>query len=347
VQAGDVIGLYTEAGDFYADTSSQADRVAAGPLGEQPVGTSTSYTPDRFAQLDGRYAVGAILDVSAQVEPDVDADGFGDVSQDACPGVAGSVQGCPHADLSVTQSASAASLLAGGPVTYALRVANGGPDAAPRVVVTESLPAGARLVSAIASTGTCSGTTTLSCDVGALATGADATVTVTVALPSPGTTVSTARVDSPTLDADQATAPGSGDTNAGNNTATATVTVTPAPSGGGGVPAPSPARPTMPPFAGVTLRAQTITLTRGTAQAPLFSPVAAAGRLTLSTTVTVPAPAREARGHKHRSRRKTVVVGVASFALVAGKLTLVPVHLTHAAMALLSPITRCRRWPAS
>src|SRR5204863_277396 len=39
--------------------------------------------------------------INADVEPDADADGFGDETQDGCPGVFGSVNGCPVADLAV------------------------------------------------------------------------------------------------------------------------------------------------------------------------------------------------------------------------------------------------------
>jgi hypothetical protein len=39
------------------------------------------------------------MDVSAQLEPDADGDGFGDESQDMCVGTAGNVAGCPKADL--------------------------------------------------------------------------------------------------------------------------------------------------------------------------------------------------------------------------------------------------------
>jgi hypothetical protein len=46
------------------------------------------------AQSAGANGVCGFM-VDATVEPDVDADGFGDETQDRCPGVAGPVEGCP------------------------------------------------------------------------------------------------------------------------------------------------------------------------------------------------------------------------------------------------------------
>lgn len=336
VQAGDVIGLSTGDGDFYWYARDTEDQAAAAPSGID-VGESASYSSQQFETEYGLTG-GSRLDVSAQVEPDADQDGFGDVSQDACPGVSGSLQGCPQADLSVTQSTSATSVPAGGQATYTLAVANHGPEDAPGVVLTDSLPAGATLISVTTSGGACSFATTVSCDLGTLAPGTGATVTITVQLTRAGTAVSTARVDSSVLDSAHAKVPGAGDTNPANDATTANVAVAPAssstPSGGRapqGAGRSSSPPSTILPFGGVTLRSHAITVTGRDALVLLRSQLPATGSLTLTTTVTLPA-----RGGRQRpARHRTIVIGHAAFALSAGNVKQVRVRLTGQALALL------------
>ncbi len=134
----------------------------------------------------------------------------------------------PTADLSITQSSSATTLPVGADVTYTLKVSNNGPEGAAGVTVQDTLPTGARLVSAVPSQGTCSGSTPLKCVLGTLASGTGATVTLTVQLNQGGTNTNTSSVSSESLDLDSA-----------NNQSQSAVTVTvpvvippgPAPSG--------------------------------------------------------------------------------------------------------------------
>ena len=63
-------------------------------------------------------------------------------------------------------------------VTYTVTVTNNGPDSAANVVLTDLLPATVTLVSATPSSGTCNGTTTVTCALGNLADGASGTVVV-------------------------------------------------------------------------------------------------------------------------------------------------------------------------
>jgi uncharacterized repeat protein (TIGR01451 family) len=330
VRSGDMIGLSTGDGDFYWYVGDTEDQLADGPRGAG-VGGSASYSAQQFEDENGLPG-GSRLDVSAQVEPDADGDGFGDVSQDACPGVPGSMHGCPAADVSVTQSTSATSVPAGGQVTYALAVANHGPEQAPGVVLTDSLPAGATLISATTSGGACSITAMVSCDLGTLAPGAGATVTVTVKLTSAGTAVSTARVDSSVLDSAHAKVPDAGDTNAANDTSTATVAVTQvssSTSSAGSAPAGASGPPSMTRrFGGVTLRSRKITLAGRDALILLRSELAATGSLTLTTTVTVST-------HRGPARQRTIVIGHVAFALSAGNVQHVRVHLSAQALVLL------------
>lgn len=131
-----------------------------------------------------------------------------------------------NADLSITKTASAPPYASGSPVTYTITVTDAGPTAAANTTVTDVLPAGTSFVSATPSQGSCSGTTTVTCNLGTLANGGSATVTLTVTLPSaPGPVSNTATVTSANTDP-----------NPGNNSSTAAITVVAA----GNVPVASP-----------------------------------------------------------------------------------------------------------
>ena len=122
------------------------------------------------------------------------------------------------ADLAVTKTDSPDPVLAGNNLTYALGVANTGPSDAGAVTLTDTLPAGTSLVTAAPSQGTCSGTTTVTCNVGTLANGASASVTLTVHVE---VSVAAGTVLTNTASASSAAT----DPNSGNNSATATTTV--------------------------------------------------------------------------------------------------------------------------
>ncbi|MDQ1396319.1 MAG: hypothetical protein QOG64_1578, partial [Acidimicrobiaceae bacterium] len=128
----------------------------------------------------------------------------------------------PGTDLAVTMAASPA-VAAGNPLTYVATVTNNGPDVASAATLTDTLPAGVTLVSATASQGTCSGTTTVTCalgDVNATAGSNKATVilVVTTGGSTPASITNTVTVAST----------GAPDAVPGNNTASATTTVNPA-----------------------------------------------------------------------------------------------------------------------
>ncbi|HEX8386142.1 MAG TPA: T9SS type A sorting domain-containing protein, partial [Rubricoccaceae bacterium] len=88
------------------------------------------------------------------------------------------------------------------PLVYTVSAANpAGADAAEAAVLTVPVPMGATLLSAETTVGTCSGTTTVSCALGALAGGAEALVSLTVQLPPmAGQAVLTASGSSSTFD---------------------------------------------------------------------------------------------------------------------------------------------------
>jgi hypothetical protein len=87
IQAGQRIGYFVPAGPAGGctyDGVQNANEVAAGPTTGTPGGT--------FTDLDG--SAQKLLNLEATLEADADGDGFGDETQDKCPGTAGSNGGC-------------------------------------------------------------------------------------------------------------------------------------------------------------------------------------------------------------------------------------------------------------
>jgi len=130
------------------------------------------------------------------------------------------------ANLAITKTPSPGPFGTSSPITYTIVVSNAGPGAAANVVVTDILPAGTTFTSATPTQGSCSGTTTVTCNLGTIANAGSATVSLTVTLPATAGPVSnTATV-----------ATSSTDPNPANNTATSTITTVPA----ANIPATSP-----------------------------------------------------------------------------------------------------------
>jgi uncharacterized repeat protein (TIGR01451 family) len=123
-------------------------------------------------------------------------------------------------DLSVTKADAPDPVLVNNNLTYTITVANGGPDVAPAVTLTDTLPLGLSFVSATPSNapaGSCSGTTTVTCNLGAINSGANVTVTIVV-------TVTGAAV-SPLSNTASASGTGN-DTNTANNSDTSSTVIT-------------------------------------------------------------------------------------------------------------------------
>ena len=112
------------------------------------------------------------------------------------------------ADVGLTQSASPEGAVAGGLLTYTLTVVNKGPQRASGVAVTDPLPGGVQLVSAVPSQGTCAGAETVVCELGALEAPASpferdsAVVEIAVRPEGAGTLTNTASVASGQPDSD-------------------------------------------------------------------------------------------------------------------------------------------------
>jgi uncharacterized repeat protein (TIGR01451 family) len=118
------------------------------------------------------------------------------------------------ADLAIAKADAPDPVTEGRDLTYTLTVTNNGPNPASGVTVTDDLPGDLAARSSSASQGSCSGTTTVTCGLGDLASGASATVTIVIRPGSPGSITNTARVSGSQPDPNQA-----------NNSATQTTQV--------------------------------------------------------------------------------------------------------------------------
>lgn len=83
------------------------------------------------------------------------------------------------ADLSITKTAAPNPAIAGTSLNYTISVHNAGPSDATNVLVTDTLPVGVTFTS-----GPCSGTTVLTCNLGTLVNGASKNFTVKVKIPA-------------------------------------------------------------------------------------------------------------------------------------------------------------------
>lgn len=134
--------------------------------------------------------------------------------------------GASTTDLAVTKKAEPEPVVPGGTLTYTIAVTNNGPVTATGVTLTDNLPSGVSFQSVSTSQGSCSGTATITCDLGNLPNGAKVTVTivVTVTAQSGSVTNSAAVEGHPT------------DSNPGNNRADVTstlITASPSPTSTG------------------------------------------------------------------------------------------------------------------
>ena len=132
-------------------------------------------------------------------------------------------QAYQNADLGITKADTPDPVTAGTPLTYTLTLTNSGPDAADNVTVVDTLPSGVTLESAIASQGTCSGTSTITCDLGSVSASATAAITLVV---TPGAGLAGSTITNSATVASTAC-----DSNTANDYATADTQVDAAPAG--------------------------------------------------------------------------------------------------------------------
>jgi uncharacterized repeat protein (TIGR01451 family) len=122
----------------------------------------------------------------------------------------------PVADLQVTKTDAPDPVFIGQNVTYTITVTNAGPHPAFGARLVDALPSDVTFVSANATKGTCTGTTTVTCSIGWMPNAASVTVTVVVTANDVGTLANTATVSHLNLDPDS---------NPQNNTVTETTRV--------------------------------------------------------------------------------------------------------------------------
>ncbi len=120
----------------------------------------------------------------------------------------------PPPDLTLTGTDAPDPVTAGQPVTYILMIRNNGPRSARGVTLTDDLPAGVTPGAVTTTQGSCDGTDPIDCNLGRIASGAQATVTFTVTPTTPGTITNQAWV-----------ATKKNDPNAGNNSVSTATTV--------------------------------------------------------------------------------------------------------------------------
>ncbi|HYH59131.1 MAG TPA: choice-of-anchor Q domain-containing protein [Thermoleophilaceae bacterium] len=119
------------------------------------------------------------------------------------------------ADLATTLTASRSSVPSGDDITFVAKVVNGGLDAAPGTELDATVPAGATLVLAEPSSGTCTGA---HCELGTLPVGGSVSVTLVVRAPATGPFSTSVAASS-----------ANPDPNSGNNGASRATAVVPTP----------------------------------------------------------------------------------------------------------------------
>jgi uncharacterized repeat protein (TIGR01451 family) len=176
-------------------------------------------------------------------------------------------------DLSLTKTAPDL-VTAGQNLTYILTVINHGPADATGVTVVDTMPAGVTFVSAAASQGNCAEASgVVTCNLGTLANGANATVTIVATATLEGTIINTAAVTSDAGDPDTA-----------NNSDDAQTTVQPPP-------ATSTSTPTATPTLIATTPSGTATSTATPTLVTAVTPTLTATSLATSVATVEPTTA--------------------------------------------------------
>lgn len=187
-------------GSCFGESKAAGDQTGVNPL-LGPLANNGGPT-ETDALLAGSPALGTALGAAC---PATDQRGVPRAAS-ACD--VGAFQPQP-ADLSVAVAAPA-STTQGDAIAYTITVTNNGPGPTGGVTLTDSLPAGTSLYSIGSSQGACSGTSTLTCALGALEDGASATVQVTAIANATGSLTDSASVTG--TEADPSTANNSAST---------------------------------------------------------------------------------------------------------------------------------------
>lgn len=185
VKAGDVVGLDDRTGNA---------KLAGGATGTavyafSPVLTSFAHIPSKQPNQE--------LLVNADIEHDADGDGYGDETQDLCPGDPTRHTTC-LSNLVTTVTPNPAPLTVGRPLTFTIKVANQGPSTAQAVDLVVNLPFSATPLQVRAGRGYCGGAYTITCHLGPIDNNDTGTVIVTVRPEVVGTLAMTAVASTPT-----------------------------------------------------------------------------------------------------------------------------------------------------
>jgi uncharacterized repeat protein (TIGR01451 family) len=119
------------------------------------------------------------------------------------------------ADLAVTKKVDPSQATVGETLTYTITIHNGGPEVAEGVTLSDPLPPGIQATSATSSRGFCTGTTTITCDIGVLPVDDSAEITIAGTISAAGTLINTATASAGTPDPDLT-----------NNSASVTIPIT-------------------------------------------------------------------------------------------------------------------------
>jgi uncharacterized repeat protein (TIGR01451 family) len=184
VKTGDVLGLDDDTGaKLFASPVPSAAYYFAPSLG------AFAHSPSSRSSRE--------LLVNADVEHDADGDGYGDETQDLCPGDETRHTAC-LSNLSVSVKPDPAPLTVGRALTLTIKVTNEGPSAAQDVGLTVNLPLSATPLQARAGRGFCGGSYTVTCHLGPIDRDDSGTVVLTVRPEVVGTLVTTAAATTPT-----------------------------------------------------------------------------------------------------------------------------------------------------
>ncbi len=183
-------------------TCSQAGGTVTCDVGSLASGSSATVALTVRADQDGQVSN------TATVSSDVD-----DPSSSNNSDTETTVVELIEADVSVTKLSESTSVLLGAEIVYTITVENDGPGDASDVQVTDVIPTGTSFLDADPAQGACSEAGgTLTCDLGDLADGDDATITLTVRADEEGIVENTATVSAREPDPDETNNSDSDDT---------------------------------------------------------------------------------------------------------------------------------------
>ncbi|HEX7833769.1 MAG TPA: DUF11 domain-containing protein, partial [Thermoanaerobaculia bacterium] len=112
------------------------------------------------------------------------------------------------ADISIVKSTNSNQAVTGTTITYTILVSNAGPSPATNVIVTDDLPTGLTFLDVTPSQGTCNAADPVSCNLGTILSGANATITLRATVTATtGTVANTASVTSTEGGGDSSTTP--------------------------------------------------------------------------------------------------------------------------------------------